>query len=154
MTCYFRALFLQTGQDLQALLAGADPAFLASLGDMEAGTVWNCRVRLVDMSYLCFAHLYPLVSIFCFAESECQEGLVVLVHAVEIIGIHWIVVVGESTCGGSCRGFLDLWADLGPWMVLVDCHSEGQLLEWREVPRTALAVKSWTVMYSLSTFPL
>lgn len=112
--------------------------------------------------YLLFV-LCPSLSLgvcILLAESECPEGLVVLVHAVEIIGIHWIVVVGESTCGGSCRGFLDLWADLGPWlalvpwMVLVDCHSEGQLLEWREVPRTALAVKSWTVMYSLSTFPL
>jgi hypothetical protein len=73
MTCYFRALFLETGQDLQALLAGADPAFLASLGDMEAGTVWNCRVRLVDISYLCFAHLYPLVSVFCLLSLNAQR---------------------------------------------------------------------------------
>ena len=56
MKCYFGALFLQTGQDLQALLGGADPAFLASLGDMEAGTVWNCRVLLI-IGYVLFTPL-------------------------------------------------------------------------------------------------
>ena len=113
-------------------------------------------MELSCMFYLCFTHLYP------WAPSECVHFALLSLHAKRDLlssCILWNSFDLIGSFSGTCRGFLDLWVDLGlclavvPWMVLVGCHSEGQLLEWHEVPRTALAVKTWTVMYSQSLTP-